>query len=90
VAPRAGTTRMDVLDPEPYPLEGIVPVEAARGTLVLLHGTLPHLSGPNRSAHPRHAYTLHAIDGTADYPEDNWLLRSPSLPLVGFTPAPVA
>jgi phytanoyl-CoA hydroxylase len=60
------------------------------GFFVLLHGTLPHLSGPNRSAHPRHAYTLHAIDGVADYPEDNWLLRSPSLPLVGFDPAPVA
>lgn len=87
VAPYADATTMEVFDADPYPLEGIVPVEAERGTLVLLHGTLPHLSGPNRSPHPRHAYTLHAIDGAATYPADNWLLRDPALPLRGFAPA---
>ena len=40
-------------------------------------------SGPNLSENPRHAYTLHAIDGTARYLDDNWLQR-PSLPLRGF------
>ena len=80
----AGTaTELDVLDPEPYPMEGLVPLEAARGTLVLLHGALPHLSGANRSDRPRHAYTIHAIDGRADYLPDNWL-RRPALPLRGF------
>ncbi|NBP08974.1 MAG: phytanoyl-CoA dioxygenase family protein, partial [Gammaproteobacteria bacterium] len=54
-----------------------------RGTLVLLHGTLPHLSGPNTSDKPRHAYTIHAIDATATYPEDNWLQR-PNLAMRGF------
>ena len=34
-----------------------------RGTLVVLHGLLPHASSANRSARPRHAYTLHLIDG---------------------------
>ncbi len=72
-----------VLDPAPYPTEGLVPLEARRGTLVLLHGALPHLSGPNRSDRPRHAYTLHAIDATADYLPDNWLQR-PTLPPRGF------
>ncbi len=76
-------TITDVLDPTPYPTEGLVPLEAPRGTLVLLHGTLPHLSGPNTSDKPRHAYTVHAIDGTCDYPSNNWLQR-PSLPLRGF------
>jgi len=76
-----------VYDANPYPSEGIVPIEAERGTLVVLHGTLPHLSGPNRSDLPRHAYTLHAIDGAARYPRDNWLLRSASLPLAGFVDA---
>jgi phytanoyl-CoA hydroxylase len=74
---------LDVLDPMPYPTEGLVPLEAERGTLILLDGALPHLSGPNRSDRPRHAYTLHVIDGAARYLEDNWLQR-PELPLRGF------
>ena len=74
---------LDVLDPEPYPREGLVPLEATRGTLILLDGALPHLSGPNHSDRPRHAYTLHVIDGAAQYPSDNWLQRR-SLPLRGF------
>jgi phytanoyl-CoA hydroxylase len=76
-------TELEVFDPEPYPGEGLVPLEARRGTLILLNGTLPHLSGPNRSDKPRHAYTLHAIDARARYLPDNWLQR-PTLPLRGF------
>jgi phytanoyl-CoA hydroxylase len=64
-----------------------VPLEAPRGTLILLDGLLPHLSGPNRSDHPRHAYTLHVIEGAAEYPTDNWLQRGPDLPLRGFREA---
>jgi phytanoyl-CoA hydroxylase len=78
-------TELEVIDPMPYPSEGLVPLPARRGTLVLLHGALPHLSGPNRSDRPRHAYTVHAIDAAADYLADNWLQR-PKLPLRGFTP----
>jgi len=77
-------TVTDVLDPEPYPTEGLVALEAPRGTLVLLDGAVPHLSGANHSDKPRHAYTIHAIDGVAKYPEDNWLQR-PTLPLRGFS-----
>ena len=76
-------TELEILDPAPYPSEGLVPLEAKRGTLVVLHGALPHRSGPNLSDRPRHAYTLHAIDGTATYLADNWLQR-PTLPLRGF------
>ena len=75
---------LDALDSEPYPTEGLVPLEAGRGTLVLLDGALPHRSGPNLSLRPRHAYTIHAIDGSARYLPDNWLQR-PTLPLRGFT-----
>ena len=39
-------TRMVTLDPEPLPVDGLVPLPAAKGTLVLLHGQLPHRSGP--------------------------------------------
>jgi phytanoyl-CoA hydroxylase len=80
----AGTaTEVEVLDPAPYPAEGLVPLEARRGTLVLLHGALPHRSGANTSERPRHAYTIHAVDGRANYLADNWL-RRPTLPLRGF------
>jgi phytanoyl-CoA hydroxylase len=75
-----------VLDEAPWPDEGLVPLEAPRGTLVLLHGRLPHQSGPNRSRRSRHAYSVHIIDGTAAYPPDNWLQRGASLPLRGFSP----
>ena len=77
-------TVMDVLDPEPYPLDDLQCLEAKRGTLVLLDGAVPHLSAANTSDKPRHAYTIHAIDGAASYLDDNWLQR-PTLPLRGFS-----
>ncbi len=61
-----------------------VALEAPKGSLVLLHGKLPHLSGANRSDKSRHAYTLHVIDGNCHYPEDNWLVRGADIPLRGF------
>lgn len=82
----AGGTTFDVLDPEPYPTTGAVPLEARAGTLVVLHGLLPHRSDANRSPRSRAAYTLHCIDATAAYPADNWLQRAPELPLRGFRP----
>ncbi len=48
-------------------------IEAKQGTLVILHGRLPHGSRANRSTGSRHAYTLHSVDAAAHYPEDNWL-----------------
>ena len=77
-------TVTDVIDPEPYPLDSLVCLEAKRGTLVLLDGAVPHLSAANTSDKPRHAYTIHAIDGVAKYLDDNWLQR-PTLPLRGFS-----
>jgi phytanoyl-CoA hydroxylase len=77
-------TVTDVIDPEPYALDSLVCLEAKRGTLVLLDGAVPHLSAANTSDKPRHAYTIHAIDGVAKYLDDNWLQR-PTLPLRGFS-----
>ena len=73
----------DTLDATPWPKTPPVALEAPRGTLVVLHGLLPHASAPNRSGRPRHAYALHLIDGCAEYASDNWLQR-PDLPLRGF------
>jgi len=76
---------MESLDETPWDEETAVPLEVRRGTMVVLHGKLPHGSLPNRSDRSRHAYTLHVIDGACDYPADNWLKRSPALPLRGLT-----
>ncbi len=80
---------MDQLDDTPWPVELAVPLEVRKGSLVLLHGKLPHGSLPNRSSRSRHAYTLHVIDGACEYPADNWLQRTAALPLRGFDAAGV-
>jgi phytanoyl-CoA hydroxylase len=82
---RAGARLVtETLDGTPWPDVPPVALEAPRGTLVVLHGMLPHASAPNRSDRPRHAYALHLIDGAAKYASDNWLQR-PTLPLRGFS-----
>lgn len=73
----------ETLDATPWPDTKPVALEAPRGTLVVLHGLLPHASAPNRSDRPRHAYALHVVDGTAEYASDNWLQR-PHRPPRGF------
>ncbi len=69
------STATEVFDDTPYPIERAVSIEAKRGTLVLLDGALPHWSDVNRSDQPRQAYTLHIIDGAAEWDEQNWLQR---------------
>ena len=59
----------------------LVPLPVRAGTLVVLHGLLPHWSGPNRSGISRHAYSLHCVSAAAEYPTWNWLQRPASLPL---------
>jgi len=85
-----GGTRFEVLDDTPFAEPGgadLVPLPATKGTLVLLHGLLPHWSDVNRSDRSRHAYTVHVIDGAADYPAENWLHRGDQLPFRGFDAA---
>ena len=74
--------KMEELSSEPFP-ETDTFVEVKKGTLVLLHGRLPHYSCENTSTHSRHAYTLHVIDGATKYMDYNWLQR-PNLKLSGF------
>ena len=82
--PARPTTRFDVFDRSPWPEEKLVPLEVRKGTLIVLDPLLPHLSRENRSAKSRHAYTLHVIDASVKYPEENWLQRAPEMPLRGF------
>ena len=80
-APEGGM-KFEIFDETPWPEDQLVPLEVSKGSLILLHGLLPHRSFENRSTRSRHAYTLHLIKATAKYPEDNWLQRS--VPLTGF------
>ena len=61
-----------------------VALPAPAGTLILLHGRLPHLSPANHSSASRYAYALHVIDGIANYSSGNWLQRDEAMPLRGF------
>jgi phytanoyl-CoA hydroxylase len=79
-----GGTRFEVFNDSPWPEEKLQPLEVKKGTLIVLHGLLPHLSRENRSTRSRHAYTLHIIDAAVNYPKSNWLQRSAELPLRGF------
>ena len=74
--------KFETFNAEPWPENELVPLEVTKGSLILLHGLLPHRSFENRSSRSRHAYTLHLITADAKYPSDNWLQRS--LPLRGL------
>jgi phytanoyl-CoA hydroxylase len=75
-------TRMDVLDDRPWDDARLVPLEVARGDVIVLDGLCPHMSQANRSPTSRHAYTLHVVSGTSAYPASNWLQRA--TPARGF------
>jgi len=79
-----GGMRFVTYDSDPWTENELVPLEVKKGSLIVLHGLLPHRSFANKSDKSRHAYTLHLIGGNAHYPTDNWLQRSESMPLLGF------
>jgi phytanoyl-CoA hydroxylase len=83
---RTNEGRMDfeTYDVSPWPEKELVPLEVSKGSLILLHGLLPHRSFENRSSRSRHAYTLHLIGAEAKYPNNNWLQRSEGMPFRGF------
>lgn len=60
-------------DVTPWPEEQSIPLPVEKGTLILLHGRLPHKSKANLSHTSRHAYTLHLVDTSLPYPQANWL-----------------
>ena len=77
-----GTTFEDLdTTPLPDPAKDLVPLEVPAGTMVILNGKLPHWSDVNRSPVSRHAYTLHCISESTDYPGWNWLQRPDDMPL---------
>jgi phytanoyl-CoA hydroxylase len=79
-----GGTNFEIFDKQAWPLDQLVPLEVRKGTLIVLHGLLPHMSLTNRSPRSRHAYTLHIIEASCHYPADNWLQRAKEMPPQGF------
>lgn len=75
---------MEIYDDTPWPLKEMVPLEVPRGSVIVLHGLLPHMSKENISSRSRHAYTLHIMSGRDEYPADNWLQRPKQFPFRGF------
>lgn len=79
-----GALATEALDATPVDEAARVALPARKGTLVVLHGLLPHGSAPNTSDRSRMAYTLHAVDRSARWHPGNWLKRSSGLPFRGF------
>lgn len=78
------TTKLEKYDETPWELDKMIPLEVPRGSLIVLHSLLPHMSKENVSSHSRHAYTLHVMENGIDYPSTNWLQRAPNMPFLGF------
>ncbi len=75
-----GQLHMRALDNTPWPdARQALALPVPAGTLLCLHGLLPHFSAANRSPHSRLAYTLHATDARATYSPLNWLQPSPGM-----------
>lgn len=74
----------EVFDDSVWAIDKMIPLEVPRGSLVVLHGLLPHMSKENISARSRHAYTLHIMSGKHEFLADNWIQRSEELPFKGF------
>ena len=71
-----GSFVLEACDPAPvWDMSRLEWLEVPRGTLIVFNGSFPHLSETNRSGQSRHAYTLHAVSGQADYPASNWIQR---------------
>ncbi|HUS09096.1 MAG TPA: phytanoyl-CoA dioxygenase family protein, partial [Pyrinomonadaceae bacterium] len=81
---KEGAMRFEIYDSSPWQEEKLIPLEVSKGSVIILNGLLPHKSLANRSSRSRQAYTLHVISADCDYPETNWLQRSPDKPLRGF------
>lgn len=77
-------TSVEIYDDSAWPLEKMIPLEVSKGTLIVLHGHLPHMSKENISSRSRHAYTVHVFSGMHEYDKTNWLQNSDGKPFSGF------
>lgn len=76
--------RTETYDAKPFATDHMQPLPVKKGSVIVLHGLLPHRSAANHSAHSRHAYALHVISGKDTYLSSNWLRRRDHQPFHGF------
>ena len=60
-----------------WPKETFTAVPVTAGSLVLLHGSVVHMSLENLSDLPRHVYTWHVVSGDQTFAPDNWMGPEP-------------
>jgi phytanoyl-CoA hydroxylase len=74
-------------EPVVWDTSAAVPLVIPQGSLVVLHSALVHFSNGNNSEVPRHAYSIHVVDGKEGvvYPADNWLQRPVDQPFREIT-----
>jgi phytanoyl-CoA hydroxylase len=74
-------------EPVAWDTSDAVPLLIPQGSLVVLHNALVHFSNENNSDVPRHAYSIHVVDGKEgiSYPADNWLQRPEGYPFREIT-----
>lgn len=68
-------TKHVVYDESEWELPQMQALTVAKGSLIILHGLLPHMSKANLAPYSRYAYTLHISSAHSAYPSDNWLQR---------------
>ena len=73
---KSGGTEFEILDESPWPDSALDLLEVKAGTLIILHGQLPHYSAENTSNKSRQAFSIHLVDDNCHYAEDNWLQSS--------------
>jgi phytanoyl-CoA hydroxylase len=77
-------TSVEVYNDCAWPLEKMVPLEVSKGSLIILHGHLPHMSKENTSSKSRHAYSIHIVSGCHEYDKKNWLQKTNGEEFTGF------
>ncbi|QUX97806.1 phytanoyl-CoA dioxygenase [Marinomonas sp. CT5] len=83
-SPESIETKMVTLKEHEWDQSELVAIPVPKGSLVVLNGEFPHLSYANRSGVSRHAYAIHAVDDTCEYPELNWLQAAKGSSFVPF------
>ena len=64
-----------------WPKEQFTALPVPVGALVLLHGSLVHMSLENLSSKPRHVYTWHCVSSDQSFSPKNWMGTGPFAPL---------
>lgn len=71
-----GEVEYEIFDDTPWELHKMKPIEVSKGTAIIMHGRLPHMSLENHSSKSRHAFSVHLISQRSFYPNNNWLKKN--------------